>query len=151
MKTEAKMEKLEVLFAERKEARETLASIEQQIADLIDTPAVRPLTALDRQRPAKTGRKCGNCYGIGHTARTCERPVGSAQEQAQRDMAEDTGSDAVETEAFDEATFSKVREALARHGSSKAVAEELDLPLQEVNRAVRFKYFAWYEKNRLKM
>ena len=54
----------------------------------------------------------------------------------------------VTTKAFDEETFRNVIELFTDLGQTQQVAAQLKLPLEEVNRAVRFKAYGWYVKRR---
>jgi hypothetical protein len=48
-------------------------------AEVPNTDAEEPKQDRPARSPKKYGkRKCGNCGGIGHTARTCDKPAASA-------------------------------------------------------------------------
>jgi hypothetical protein len=51
---------------------------------------------------------------------------------------------------LDEIKFKQVLSSFAVTGMSQETADETGVPLEEVNRAIRFKAYGWYKKGRLK-
>lgn len=126
------------------EIRELLAKrdeIDERLSQLI-TAGPRPLTVRDRQaekpnggrgRPA-SNRRCGQCGGKGHTARTCGKAAGS--EERRPEHIEDP---------LTEDQYDEVRARKNAGDSSYEVAEALGFSQKHVNIAFSASTYERYQ------